>query len=305
MRVHFHVLASGSAGNACLLDADGFGVLIDFGLPPKLLLPRLRKARLSWHRIDAVVLTHTHTDHWKPATLTQFAKLGVPIYCHAEHMHAMDQGRRSFAALSAAGLMRGYQSGQPIELHAHCRCIPIAVDHDEPMTHGFRFDGTSRGREWSVAYASDLGCWQPSLARHFADVDLLALEFNHDVPMQLRSGRHPMLIRRVLGKGGHLSNEQAAALLEEIVAGSTPGRLRHLVQLHLSDDCNHAELAATAAMDVIERAGIDIEIHTTARGRSGPSISLAPIPVRTHVQPMLPFADSLPSPSGRGAGGEG
>src|ERR1041385_7188314 len=78
VRVHFHVLASGSAGNACLLDADGFGILIDFGLPPAALLPRLRKARLSWDHIDAVVLSHTHTDHWKPTTLSQFAKLRVP-----------------------------------------------------------------------------------------------------------------------------------------------------------------------------------------------------------------------------------
>lgn len=292
MRVQFHVLASGSAGNACLLDADGFGVLIDFGLPPRLLLPRLRKARLSWNHIDVVVLSHTHTDHWKPATLTQLAKLGVPIYCHAEHMQAMDQGRRSFAAMSEAGLIRSYEPGRAIELNECCQCTPIAIDHDDPETHGFRFDGMSRGYEWSIGYASDLGCWRPALARQFADVDLLALEFNHDVPMQLGSGRHPFLIRRVLGKRGHLSNEQAAALLGAIVDASTPGRLRHLVQLHLSEDCNRPNLAAAAAQEVVARLGVAIAIHTTDRARSGPSISLAPGLVRrTHVQAMLPFAE--------------
>jgi hypothetical protein len=291
MSLHFHVLASGSAGNACLLDAGGFGVLIDFGLPPRQLALRLRKARLSWNRIDAVILTHTHADHWRPTMLSHFARLRVPIHCHAEHVQAIDQGRRAFAALSAAGLIRHYQPGQVVELHSRCRFVPIALDHDDAATCGFRLDGMHRGAPWAVGYAADLGSWQPALAAHLADVDLLALEFNHDVPMQLGSGRHPHLIRRVLGDRGHLSNEQAAALLAAILRRSTPGRLRHLVQLHLSDDCNRADLAETAAQRVLDRVGIDAAIHTTSRRRPGPSIALGSPTMRRHVQPLLPFVD--------------
>jgi Beta-lactamase superfamily domain len=293
MQVQFHVLASGSAGNACVLDVGGFGVLIDFGLPPRLLEPRLRKARLSWNRIDAVVLTHTHGDHWRPATLTQLARRRVPIYCHAEHVKAIDGGRRAFAALSAAGLIRYYEPGERVALHPKCQCVPIAVDHDDPMTCGFRFDGVLRGTPWAVAYAADLGSWRPALAKHFADVDLLALEFNHDVPMQLGSGRHPLLIRRVLGDNGHLSNEQAAALLSAIVKTSAPGRLTDLVQLHLSQDCNRADLAEAAARQVLERLGVEMAVHTTDRRRVGPSIAIGPARAQTrkHVQPLLPFAE--------------
>jgi phosphoribosyl 1,2-cyclic phosphodiesterase len=293
MQVQFHVLASGSAGNACVLDAGGFGLLIDFGLPPRLLEPRLRKARLSWNRIDAVILTHTHTDHWRPATLTQLATLRVPIYCHAEHAKTIDGGRRAFAALSAAGLIRYYEPGKRVTLHPKCQCVPIAVDHDDLMTCGFRFEGMVRGVPWAIAYAADLGSWQPALAAHCADVDLLALEFNHDVPMQLGSGRHPLLIRRVLGDSGHLSNEQAAALLAAILKASAPGRLKHLVQLHLSQDCNRADLAETAARQTLERLGVEMAIHTTDRRHAGPSIALgqANEQARNHVQPMLPFAD--------------
>ncbi len=291
MQVQFHVLASGSAGNACVLDVGGFGVLIDFGLPPRLLEPRLRKARLSWNRIDAVVLTHTHGDHWRPATLTQLARRRVPIYCHAEHAKALDGGRRAFAALSAAGLIRYYEPGERVMLQPKCQCVPIALDHDDPMTCGFRFEGVLRGVPWAVGYAADLGSWRPALAEHFADVDLLALEFNHDVPMQLGSGRHPLLIRRVLGDRGHLSNEQAAALLSAVVRNSAPGRLAHVVQLHLSQDCNRADLAEAAARQVLERLGIEMAIHTTDRRRVGPSIKLGQAYERTHVQPLLPFAE--------------
>src|SRR5260370_1255733 len=84
-----------------------------------------------------------------------------------------------------------------------------------------------------LAAPLDLGCWQPDLARALADVDILALEFNHDVGMEYARGRSPRLIMRVLGDEGHLSNAQAAGLLREVVRLSEPGRLRHLVQLHL------------------------------------------------------------------------
>src|SRR5687767_8279887 len=106
MSIQFHVLASGSSGNACLLDADGFGVLIDCGLAPRHLEPRMRRCRIGWERIHAVMLTHEHGDHWKSSMLRKFSKLGVPIYCHADHVAVFAQASRSFAALTDAGLVR-------------------------------------------------------------------------------------------------------------------------------------------------------------------------------------------------------
>jgi phosphoribosyl 1,2-cyclic phosphodiesterase len=288
MAVQFHVLASGSSGNACVLDVDGFGVLLDFGLSPRQLAPRMKRCRVAWERIHAVLLTHDHTDHWQAATLAHFAKLRLPIYCHEEHVQAFDPKSRAFSALSAAGLFRHYQTGKRLKLNAECQCLPIALSHDGTKTTGFRFEGAG----WAIGYAADLGCWQPALAKKFADVDLLALEFNHDVKMQLVSGRHPRLIRRVLSDTGHLSNDQAAVMLAEILKISEPGRVRHLVQLHLSRQCNRPELAKAAAQQVVDRLGIDLSIHTTDQECAGPSITLdegASMEPK-YVQPMLPFA---------------
>ena len=300
MPVQFHVLASGSSGNACVIDTGGFGVLIDFGLSPRQLAPRMNEAGVSWERIQAVVLTHTHTDHWQAATLTHLAKLGLPIYCHADHVEAFDRDSRAFAALSSAGLIRHYEPGKRLKLHADCRCLPIELEHDGTMTCGFRFEGA--GDPWAIGYAADLGCWTPALAKHFADVDLLALEFNHDVALQLQSGRHPFLIRRVLSDQGHLSNAQAADMLAEVLRISEPGRLRHLVQLHLSQQCNRPELAESAARQALERHGVELPIHTTDQKKAAPVIDLSRLPtaaprrrriaskVANCVQPMLPFA---------------
>jgi phosphoribosyl 1,2-cyclic phosphodiesterase len=283
MTIQFHVLASGSSGNASVLDAGGFGILLDFGLSPRGLAPRMRQCRVAWDRIRAVVLTHEHSDHWSASTLSHLAKLGVPIYCHREHLTALDRGSRAFASLSAARLIRHYEPGESFTLNSTCRCLPFAVPHDG-VTCGFRFDGPG----WSVGYAADLGCWAPALARQLADVDILAIEFNHDVELQLRSGRHPHLIRRVLGDQGHLSNEQGAALFAEVLRHSTPGRVKHLVQLHLSRDCNRPDLAYLAAQKVLAKLGCEVPIHTTEQGRGGPALRLGP-PQPRYVQPMLPF----------------
>jgi hypothetical protein len=121
---------------------------------------------------------------------------------------------------------------------------------------------------------ADLGCWDQHLARALADVDLLALEFNHDVALEYASGRQARLIARVLGDEGHLSNVQAAALLREVLRLSAPGRLRHVVQLHLSQECNRPHLAAAAARAVLAELSHAPELHTAHQDCPGPALHL-------------------------------
>ena len=85
MGLRFTVLASGSGGNASLVEAEGFGVLIDAGLGPRQLGARLASAGRSWSAVHAVLLTHTHSDHWKDRTLAHLQRRGVPFYCHPSH----------------------------------------------------------------------------------------------------------------------------------------------------------------------------------------------------------------------------
>jgi hypothetical protein len=122
--------------------------------------------------------------------------------------------------------------------------------------------------------------------RKLTDVDALALEFNHDVDMEWNSGRSPLLIARVLGDHGHLSNDQAAALVREVLDRSRPGRLRHVVQLHLSRDCNDPDLAVRSARAILDGADIAIQLHTAAQDAPGPMISLEALPEETEF-PLL------------------
>jgi phosphoribosyl 1,2-cyclic phosphodiesterase len=274
MPLRFSMLASGSSGNACLIEADGFGVLVDAGLGPRQLAGRLAAVDASWHHVHAVLLTHTHGDHWKDRTLAQLRRLGVPLYCHAHHHVSLRGASSAFAALRAANLVRCYELGEVLELSPALRCYPLPVWHDDATTCGFRFEASPDlfGHTATLGYVADLGCWQPALADVLADVDVLALEFNHDVVLEETSGRSLSLVMRVLGDRGHLSNAQAADLLREVLKRSQPGRVKHLVQLHLSRQCNRPAMAVDAARVVLSELGVELAVHTAQQDEVGPSL---------------------------------
>jgi phosphoribosyl 1,2-cyclic phosphodiesterase len=274
MQLRFTVLASGSAGNASLLQASDFGVLIDVGLGPRQLGARLTAVGLSWCAIHAVLLTHTHSDHWNERTLAHVRRRRIPVYCHPAHHEPLVAYGSEFGQLCADNLVRPYAHGEEFTLAPALRCRPLPLRHDGGPTFGFRFEGSADfyGQPWALAYAADLGSWTPDLAQALSDVDILALEFNHDVHMERTSGRSPYLITRVLGDEGHLSNEQAAALLREVLALSAPGRLRHVIQLHLSRDCNRPALAAETARAILTECAADVTLHTARQHEPSPTL---------------------------------
>jgi phosphoribosyl 1,2-cyclic phosphodiesterase len=279
MTLRFTVLASGSGGNASLVEADGFGVLIDIGLGPRQLSARLTSAGLSWSAVNAVLLTHTHSDHWKDRSLSHLQIHGIPFYCHPEHHRALRLYTESFDSLVAAGLVRTYEAGRVIDLTPELRCHPLRLRHDGGATFGFRIEGRPHlfGPAEALGYVADLGCWDEAIVAALTDVDLLALEFNHDVALESASARAPSLIARVLSDDGHLSNDQAASLLRTVLARSAPGRLRHLVQLHLSRECNGPTLAREAALSAL--AGqTTVLVHTARQDEPLQTLHLGDVP---------------------------
>lgn len=265
MALRFTVLASGSAGNASYIESGGFGLLLDIGLGPRQLANRLAAVGASWNHVHAVLLTHTHGDHWRHRTFAHLRRRRIPLYCHAGHHAELESLASEFAELKADGLVRDYEVDCEVPLSPGLSCRPLALRHDSEPTFGFRLETPvdHSGKGAALAYAADLGSWEPELIPLLADVDALALEFNHDVGMQNSSGRPFHLIRRILGDRGHLSNAQAAELVQEIIRFSPPGRLRHLVQLHLSRECNRPALAQEAARAAL--ADQEVEIHTASQ----------------------------------------
>lgn len=278
MTARLTILASGSAGNSALVECDGERWLIDLGLEPKELDARLAVVEAEWSQIRGVLLTHRHTDHWKPKSLGRCWTSRVPVFCHRDHAAAFRLGCPDFDNIERERLFRPYVGERPIAISANWQCRPIRVRHDGGATFGFRFESPGS----AFAYAADLGCWDNGLLERLRNVELLALEFNHDPELLRQSKRPPWLVNRILGDEGHLSNAQACELLGEVLKQSDSDRLRQIVLLHISRECNTADLAAATARAVLSRFGSEASVFAAEQHQPSPffvvgeSVSVTP-----------------------------
>ncbi len=282
MAASLTILASGSSGNTALVDCDGERWLIDLGLEPNELDARLADASTSWSQIKGVLITHRHSDHWKPKTLARCWTSRVPVHCHRDHGPVFRVACPDFRDLEQARLFRPFVGERLISLSKNWHCRPFRVRHDGGATFGFRFEqsgdnevtrplSVSAARPRAFAYVADLGCWDRGVLDRLLDVDLLALEFNHDPELLRNSKRPPWLVHRILGDEGHLSNAQAAALVSETLKHGNSTRLQQLVLLHISHECNSSELAAANARAALDKSGCDANIFAAEQHQRSPT----------------------------------
>lgn len=240
--LRFCCLGSGSEGNATVVEAsDGrttTRVLLDNGFNGRQLLRRLGRAGLGIGDLDAVVLTHEHSDHVGGVrALLRLAQM--PVYC-------------SLGTARAASLPQRFTevvAGEIVAIGA-LRLMPFSVAHDaaEPLQFVFG-DGDRR-----LGVLTDVGAPDDDVIMALAGIEALLLECNHDVGMLQASAYPPFLKRRILGDQGHLSNAQAASLLARL----DRRRLGMVAAGHLSRRNNQPRLAQTALAAVLGCAEDDV-----------------------------------------------
>ncbi|GAC1465684.1 MAG: MBL fold metallo-hydrolase [Isosphaeraceae bacterium] len=276
MAVQFAVLGSGSRGNATLIRAGGAGLLLDVGIGPRALESRLQSVNADWSQIASALLTHTHGDHVDNGTLHRMANQRVALYCHEGH-HGELTRLSGFQALITQGLVRHYDD-RPFLSPAGLWVEPLELRHDSGPTYGFRIEGkvSRNARTVAIGYLADTGSWSTPMADLLADVDLLGVEFNHDEEMQRQSNRPHYLVARNLGDRGHLSNLQGAGFVSEVLSRSRGSALRHLVLLHLSENCNTPGLALRSAHQAIRESGRRVKIHAALQELAHPVLWIPP-----------------------------
>lgn len=251
MRVR--VLASGSKGNATLIRAGSLSILVDAGLGPREMRSRLTAAGVGLFGLDHVLVSHAHLDHSRSTGKVARSYKAVLHAPTALLGHRACSGATTMSTMPVNGR---FQLPAPNGGHGEDAVVDVAtvpVPHDCDPTVGFRFEHRTR----VLAHVTDLGEARTDMIRLLADPHVLVVESNHDVAL-LAAGPYPAeLRRRVGGPRGHLSNDQAASLIEAL-AGP---RLHTVVLAHLSQKNNTPEHALQAAGAALARAGrMDVEV---------------------------------------------
>lgn len=232
MTLSFSVLASGSSGNAFYIGTEKEKILVDAGLSGKQLDRVLAEASINPKDLTRILVTHEHSDHIKGLGIYA-RKYQLPIYANEKTWDAMEPclGKINMDQKFVFN-MEEVQSFQGIDVES------FGVSHDavEPMFYTFHYEGKK------VSLVTDTGYVSERIKKTVEDSDALIFEANHDISM-LQMGRYPWSVkRRILGDYGHVSNEDSAIAMEDIITDKT----KRIYLAHLSRDNNMKDLARMA-----------------------------------------------------------
>lgn len=245
-----HTFASGSSGNALLLSWEGGHLLVDAGISCRRITQGLGALGLEASDLCAIFITHTHSDHIS-GLQTLLKRASCLVW--ATDPAAQDLKGR-FPDFEAR--FRSVPLCEKIPLEG-CWATAIPTAHDAPGACGYRFDTV----EGTVGILTDTGYVTPEAEALLPGVDLIVLEANHDVEM-LQSGPYPYYLKkRILGPGGHLSNEEAGRFAAVLAAAGAA----EIVLAHLSRENNTPAIALEAVRRALEAADVGAALSVAPR----------------------------------------
>ena len=237
-------IASSSKGNAYVVEQGGEALLVDCGVSCKCL-----KASFDLTHLRGILITHNHADH--VSGLRRLLNcVDVPVFANAMTPEAIACQEHVEERVFAC-----FENGQPFEVGPFV-VSPFSVPHDAADPVGYLIRG-----EQTYFHGTDIGTPLDSIGVRLSEADLATLESNHDPVLLGTSPRPPCLKQRIAGPRGHLSNDQACALVRRFASP----RLRRLWLAHLSGECNAPHLALGAMRETLAGMGrVDIEVEVAA-----------------------------------------
>lgn len=242
MGMRFSVLASGSTGNAIYVETEEHSFLVDAGLSGKQMEGLLAKIDREMGNLSGLLVTHEHSDHIKGVGVLA-RKYKLPIFANEKTWNAMD------------GLIGEVPTEQKftfdmetVKSFGSLDIESFGVSHDaaEPMFYVFHHEGRKLVIMTDTGYVSD------RMKGIISNANMFVFESNHDVEM-LRMGRYPWSIkRRILSDVGHVSNEDAAIAMSEVIGDET----KRIYLAHLSLDNNMKDLAKMSVTQTLREQGV-------------------------------------------------
>jgi phosphoribosyl 1,2-cyclic phosphodiesterase len=242
MAFQFSFLSSGSTGNATFVETEDHSFLVDAGFSGKQMESLFQQIDRDIKKLSGIFVTHEHSDHIKGVGILA-RKYKLPIYANEKTWKAMDQ------LIGDVPTDQKFIFGmETVKSFGSLDIESFGVSHDaaEPMFYIFHHEGKKLVLITDTGYVSD------RMKGTIANADAYLFESNHDVSM-LRMGRYPWNIkRRILSDVGHVSNEDAAFAMSDVVGDNT----KRIYLAHLSMDNNMKDLARMAVTQTLESKGI-------------------------------------------------
>ncbi len=241
-------LYSGSKGNAAFMRLGGVPFLIDAGKSTRTLCQSLLDIGESIEHIKTIFITHEHTDHISALTVLLKHR---PMPVHIPRASAEKLAKRAPSHVLDCLIP-----------HPPCFCEELEgvqvtsfpTPHDSTASVGYRFSFLEDGERHTVGYATDTGYLSDDLLRGLCGCEAAIIESNHDAEMLMEGPYPDDLKRRILSRGGHLSNADCAILASTLAEHGT----HHLLLAHLSEINNLPELAYNEVFPSL--AGFDVTL---------------------------------------------
>lgn len=251
-------LASGSKGNCVYIGSSKTKILIDAGLSAKATQERLAQIGVDIADIDAVIVSHEHSDHI--AGIKGLAqKYSLPILANSETAKAVVE------QLGFCPKFKIFSTGETFTF-GDITIHPFSVQHDtlDPVMFTVFID------QLKIGVCTDLGFATTLVQHQLQNCDYLYIESNHEPEMVHASPRPPFLKQRILGRSGHLSNRDCGSLLCKIAHPN----LKHVHLAHLSKECNAPQKAMQVVTETLSAEGITLDIDIAPQDVIGKKIVL-------------------------------
>jgi phosphoribosyl 1,2-cyclic phosphodiesterase len=247
----FCPLASGSKGNAIFVGTKNTRILIDAGISAKAVSERLEGLQVDLRDIDAILISHEHTDHIRGLTSIAL-KNRIPVFANSETAKAIIE------ILGETPKFKIFSTGETFEF-GDLEIHPFSIQHDTLDPVAF----TIKTGLLKLGFCTDLGFATTLVKNHLKQCDYLYVEANHQ-PSMVHSSNRPLIYKqRVLSRQGHLSNDQCADLLTEVIHKN----LKHIHLAHLSQECNHPDLALEVVSAKLQKTDFSPEISIAYQDR--------------------------------------
>ena len=237
--LRFSILASGSSGNIAYIESDKQRLLVDAGLSGKKIETLFKQIDRQIADVDAIFVTHEHKDHIHGVGILS-RKYNIPVYANRATWQAMEKMIGNISPENR----REIEPDQLVTF-GDIDVQTYQVSHDAAMPQFYAFQQGNK----QFAMLTDTGYVSDKLRSLLQNANAYLIESNHEIEM-LRYGQYPWSLKqRILGDKGHLSNEDGALAMVDMIGEAT-----NAIYLgHLSRENNTKELAMSTMEDVLQR----------------------------------------------------